>query len=58
VGQQTGFISGFHGGVAAIVPLEKRARLRVDVTRHFYFGFGGGHVAMWSIGFGLAASVP
>lgn len=58
VGQETGFVSGFHGGLAVIVPLQKQARVRLDVTRHFYVGFGDGPVAMWSIGLGLAAISP
>jgi hypothetical protein len=58
VGPQSGLVTGLHGGLAALVPLENRASVRVDVTRHFYLGLGGGRVAMWSIGLGFAVGSP
>lgn len=53
-----GIFPGVHGGLAAILPLEKQARARIDVTRHVYFGLGGGHLAAWSVGVGFAVLSP
>jgi hypothetical protein len=47
---------GFQGGVAAIIPLQKRARIRVDLTRHHYIA--GEHTAVWSVGVGFAEVSP
>ncbi len=58
VGQGMAILPGIHGGFTAILPLEKQARLRVDVTRHFYVGLGDGQLGMWSIGLGFAVLSP
>jgi hypothetical protein len=45
-------IPGLQAGVAAIIPLERRCNLRLDLTRRQLFP-DGGSVARWSVGFGL-----
>jgi hypothetical protein len=52
VGQSARIIPGLQAGVAAIIPLERRCALRLDLTRRQLFPVGG-PVARWSIGFGL-----
>jgi hypothetical protein len=44
---------GLKVGVAALVPLERRCGLRLDLDRHFYFPRGG-TFRLWSLGIGLA----
>ena len=39
-------------GLGAVVPLERRSALRLDLNRHFYFP-GDGPFQLWSIGLGL-----
>jgi hypothetical protein len=53
LGQSTQLIPGLQAGVAAIIPLEGRCSLRLDLTRRQLFP-AGESVARWSIGFGLA----
>ena len=52
VGQSAQIIPGLQAGVAAIVPLDRRGGLRLDLTRRQFFP-DDGSVALWSIGFGL-----
>jgi hypothetical protein len=52
VGQSAQIIPGLQAGVAAIIPLERRCGLRLDLTRRQFFP-DGGSVALWSLGFGL-----
>jgi hypothetical protein len=52
LGQLTQLIPGLQAGVAAIVPLERRCALRIDLTRRQFFP-NGESVALWSIGVGL-----
>lgn len=46
------FYPGLQVGLGALVPLERRAALRLDLNRHFYFP-GDGPFQLWSIGLGL-----
>jgi hypothetical protein len=52
LGQSARIIPGLQAGVAAIIPLERRGGLRLDLTRRQFFS-DGGSVALWSIGFGF-----
>jgi hypothetical protein len=52
LGLSTQLIPGLQAGVAAIIPVERRCGLRVDLTRRQLFA-DGGSVARWSIGFGV-----
>jgi hypothetical protein len=52
LGQSAQIIPGLQAGVAAIIPLERRCGLRLDLTRRQFFP-DGGSVPLWSIGFGL-----
>jgi hypothetical protein len=53
VGPSPEFIPGLQAGVAAVIPLERGAGLRVDLTRRQVFP-DGGSVAQWSVGVGVA----
>ncbi len=53
VGESTEIIPGLQAAIAAIIPLERRAGLRVDLTRRQVFP-DGGSVAQWSLGVGIA----
>lgn len=46
------FYPGLQAGVAAIIPLERRCGLRLDLNRHFYFPQEG-PFQLWSVGIGL-----
>jgi hypothetical protein len=52
LGQSAQIILGLQAGVAAIIPLERRCGLRLDLTRRQLFP-DGGSVALWSLGVGL-----
>ena len=52
LGQSAQLIPGLQAGVAAIIPLERRGGLRLDLTRRQLFP-DGGSVALWSLGVGL-----
>jgi hypothetical protein len=43
---------GLQAGIAAVVPLERRCGLRLDLARHVYFP-ARGTFQLWSIGIGL-----
>lgn len=53
LGAQTELYPGLQAGIAAVIPLERRCALRVDLTRRFYSPRDG-LSARWSIGFSLA----
>jgi hypothetical protein len=53
LGAETEFYPGVQAGLAAVIPVARRLRMRVDLTRHFYFPQGG-QLALWSLGFSLA----
>ncbi len=48
---------GVQGGAGALVRLERRAAVRVDVTRHSFYS-GGEHYGVWSFGLSLAVLPP
>ena len=52
LGVSTRLIPGLQAGVAAIIPLERRCALRLDLTRRQLFP-DGEPVALWSLGVGL-----
>jgi hypothetical protein len=52
LGQSAQMIPGLQAGVAAIIPLDRRGGLRLDLTRRQLFP-DGESVALWSIGFGF-----
>jgi hypothetical protein len=52
LGLSTQLIPGLQAGVAAIIPLERRCALRLDLTRRQLFP-DGEPVALWSLGVGL-----
>jgi hypothetical protein len=52
VGPSARIIPGLQAGVAAIIPLERRCALRLDLTRRELFP-DGEPVALWSLGVGL-----
>ena len=52
LGLLTQLIPGLQAGVAAIIPLERRCALRLDLTRRQLFP-DGEPVALWSLGVGL-----
>jgi len=52
VGPSPEIIPGLQAGLAAVIPLERRCGLRLDLTRRVLFPEGGS-VAQWSIGVGL-----
>lgn len=52
LGPSTQITPGLQGGIAAVIPLERRGGLRLDLTRRVLFP-DGGSVALWSIGIGL-----
>ena len=52
LGLLTQLIPGLQAGVAAIIPLERRCALRLDLTRRQLFP-DGTPVALWSLGVGL-----
>jgi hypothetical protein len=52
LGLSTELIPGLQAGVAAIVPVERRCGLRVDLTRRVTFPEGR-TVSLWSLGVGL-----
>jgi hypothetical protein len=56
VGSQMELYPGVQGGLAVILPLQKRARVRLDLTRHYYFG--DEPLALWGLGLGLAVNHP
>lgn len=47
------FYPGLDVGVAALVPLERRCSLRLDLSRHFYFPQDE-TFRLWSLGVGLS----
>ena len=52
LGLLTRLVPGLQAGVAAIIPLERRCALRLDLTRRQLFP-DGEPVALWSLGVGL-----
>ncbi|HEY8258570.1 MAG TPA: hypothetical protein VIG08_13020 [Gemmatimonadales bacterium] len=48
---------GFAVGGGTLIRLQRRAALRVDITRHNYFE-GGERYAVWAFGIGLSALPP
>lgn len=50
---ETALIPGLQAGGGVLVRLERRAALRLDLTRHF-FNDGGEKYRVWSFGLGLA----
>jgi hypothetical protein len=52
LGQSTQLIPGLQAGIAAVIPLERRCGLRLDLTRRLFFP-DGESVALWSFGVGL-----
>jgi len=52
LGQSAQVIPGLQAGVAAIIPLERRCGLRLDLTRRQVFPESGS-IGLWSIGFGF-----
>jgi hypothetical protein len=46
-------VPGAHVGASALIRLESRAALRLDLLRHFYLNEGEFY-PYWSLGFGLA----
>lgn len=52
LGQSVQVIPGLQAGVAAIIPLERRCGLRLDLTRRQLFP-ASGSLGLWSIGFGF-----
>lgn len=52
VGPSPELIPGLQAGIAAVIPLERRCGLRLDLTRRQLFP-DGGSVAQWSFGVGL-----
>jgi hypothetical protein len=52
VGPSPEFIPGLQAGIAAVIPLEGGAGLRVDLTRRQLFP-DGGSVVQWSIAVGI-----
>lgn len=55
-GQFFRLIPGVHGGLGLLVPVEKRASLRFDLTRHVYTS-DGRTVGLWSFGAGFAVAL-
>ena len=49
---------GLQAGVAAIVPLEQRCALRLDLGRRVYLVPGDDVYRFWSVGIGLTVSRP
>ncbi|MGH7499590.1 MAG: hypothetical protein ACREL3_12155 [Gemmatimonadales bacterium] len=50
-------VPGLQAGVGALVRLENRAALRIDVTRHQFYD-DGSRYRIWSLGLGLAVLPP
>jgi hypothetical protein len=50
-------IPGVEAGFGTLVRLERRAALRIDVTRHVFFN-DGDRYPMWSFGVGLSVLPP
>jgi hypothetical protein len=46
---------GMHWGLGLLIPLQAKAQLRVDLTRHLYTNTGR-TTGLWSVGFGFAAT--
>jgi hypothetical protein len=57
LGAQTELDPGVQAGIAAVIPLQRRCAVRVDLTRHFYFPRDGQY-GLWSLSFGLAVPPP
>jgi hypothetical protein len=57
VGLYSDFYLGIQAGVGVLVPLERRAHLRVDVSRRLYLS-AHESFPMWSIGAGIAVRPP
>jgi hypothetical protein len=57
LGLSTQLIPGLQAGVAAIIPLERRCALRLDLTRRQLFP-DGEPAALWSLGVGLTVRSP
>jgi hypothetical protein len=53
LGAQTELYPGVQAGLAVVLPLQRRLRLRVDLTRHYYFPQDG-RLGLWSLSVGLA----
>jgi hypothetical protein len=53
VGPAPEIIPGIQAGIAAIVPLERNAGLRIDLTRRVLFPDGPA-VSQWSLGVGIS----
>jgi hypothetical protein len=50
-------VPGLEAGFGALVRLERRGALRLDVTRHSFYR-GGEHYGVWSFGLGLSVLPP
>jgi hypothetical protein len=56
LGQSVQVIPGLQAGVAAIIPLERRCGLRLDLTRRQIYPQSGS-IGLWSIGFGFTVMI-
>jgi hypothetical protein len=53
LGAQTELYPGVQAGIAVVFPLQRRLKLRLDLSRHLYFPQHG-PVGLWSVSIGLA----
>ena len=49
-------VPGIQAGLGALIPVDRKSTLRLDVTRHVYPSVGGSW-ALWSFGFGFAGGL-
>ena len=49
-------VPGIHAGLGALIPVDRKSTLRLDVTRHVYRSAGASW-ALWSFGFGFAGGL-
>jgi hypothetical protein len=49
-------VPGIHAGLGALIPVDRKSTLRLDVTRHVYRAVGRSSV-LWSFGFGFAGGL-
>jgi hypothetical protein len=52
LGAQTELYPGVQAGIGLVLPLQRRLRLRVDLTRRLYFPQDG-RLGLWSVSVGL-----
>lgn len=50
-------VPGLEAGAGTLIRLERRAALRVDITRHSFYT-NGEHYGVWSFGVGLSVLPP